>query len=425
MSKLYRKTKNTEQNYNYPVLTRRKRKEYRYILSKNQLRIRVAIKIQYKGVADEDLPLPYGFIVGLLKQYVYNIEGKLPEEQKDCGEKVLLLAKSSKRGFYVAVLVSMKDYVMTVHDVQKIKSHEYQNRVEQLYTNVKHHYFETLDLDEYLEEVKGSRVKYFQNKRKKVIKKADLIYHHDTYQYFCKISNHAYTKRSSTKETRLTLPKKAVYDLLKYLLKSEDSYASLQQKLMYIKEEKQIALVFYNRDRTHLVSLLAAFNISIDGLMLITVITMYDNIPQDKSAQKFLFPKVERITLYDYDLGTFMDQYDEKQKEREETKELKRKEQLARYREESNITKVSSLDEYYENNLHIRKADGSLKSTRKIRKLKVEKMHHVEVNKPKQKVQNMQLSSEYNKKYQWRFLSWILNKVYSLLSWIKVRLSFR
>ena len=277
--------------------------------------------------------------------------------------------------------------------------------------------------NEYLDEGKESCQKYFQKKRKQAIKKAEHIYNHGTYQYFCKISNHAYTKRSSAKETRLTLPKKAVYDLLRYLLKSEESYEALQQKLINVKDEKQLALVFYNRDRSHLVGLLVAFNISIDGLMVITVITMYDNIPQDKSAQKFLFPKVERITLYDYDLGEVMDQYDEQEKEKEEIKEVKRKEQLNRNRQTTRITRVSSLDEYYaEDHHHIKKVNCTSRSTGKIRKVKVEKTY-VNTDMFADEVQSTQLATTTSERLQERSFGWFRIKISQLLGWIKSCLS--
>jgi hypothetical protein len=236
-----------------------------------------------------------------------------------------------------------------------------------------HHYFDALDLDAYLRETKKKRQQYIENIRKKAFRKTDLFYQRGQYQYRFKISRHATTKRSSTNKTRLTLPEGVVGDVLKYLVIDETSSVKLSEYLKDVKDEKQIALIFYNRERTHLIGLLAAFDVRLEDAMVITVVTMYDDVPTDKSAQKLLFPKVERITLFEYDLESCMHQYELREAEKRRVKEEQLEQALKEVKKETSIIKVSSLDNYSGEKRYIKKAKVTSRANRKIRKVKVEK----------------------------------------------------
>jgi DNA primase len=100
---------------------------------------------------------------------------------------------------------------------------------------------------------------------------------------------------------------------------------------------------------------------------------MYDDVPTDKSAQKLLFPKVERITLFEYDLESCMHQYELREAEKRRVKEEQLEQALKEVKKETSIIKVSSLDNYSGEKRYIKKAKVTSRANRKIRKVKVEK----------------------------------------------------
>jgi len=361
MTKIYRILQNSASQSIYPVLTKHEGEEYRYR----------SVKRHLKDIST----IPYDFIIAILKEYVYTIDANHSMAQRGESGKILLIAKSNREEYAVAVLMSMENYLMTIHDIQKVPLYQVSEERMNLYPDIPYHYFESLDLDAYLKKITQIKETYIQKHRKKALKQTEQFYGRRGYQYRYKISQHAYTKRSHSKGVRLTLPLEAVKDVLKYLVKNENAYEQLQKQLKYVKDEKQIALIFYNRGRTHLLGLLVAFDVSLDDMMVVTVVTMLDDVPKDRSAQRLLFPKVDRIALYDYDLGAFMEEYnrEQKQKELEKEERLKKRLQESTAKQEG-IVKVSSLDEYYDNNMHIKRANTTVTThRRKIRKVKVEK----------------------------------------------------
>jgi hypothetical protein len=107
MTKFYKTTIKTEPEHKNPVLTKKNGIEYHYRLIKKQLQIRAKLKLEYPDVEDEFLPLPYGFIVAILKHYIYHFDAL--QDGQNHGKKVLLLAQSEKRDFAVAILVAEED----------------------------------------------------------------------------------------------------------------------------------------------------------------------------------------------------------------------------------------------------------------------------------------------------------------------------
>ena len=380
MTKLYRLKPQIKTEYNYSVLTTHDNIEYQYRLIKKQVQLRYIMNKQYPDVADENLSLPYGFIIGILKHYVHHIDANRPPSQQGDSEKILLMAQSPKKGFSVALLVSMENYLLTVYDVQKIDNEIFSFKDVTLYPEVEHYYLETLNLDTYIREVKLKKREYEKIKRKKILNKTKQFHKEEGFLYLYKISKHVNKKRSSTKKQRLTLVPEAIANILYFLVTDEKSKKCLSNSIKEVEEEKKVALIFYNRDKTHLIGMVVALNVELENTMVVTIVTMYDNVPKEKTIQMLLFPKLERIVLYDYDLDSYMTDYDLEYARKEKKRKLMVRQQLEESKKGSNIIKISSIDEYYIiNNRFLRKANNKNLNHRKVKKVQVRK-HSIPMN---------------------------------------------
>jgi len=360
MTSPYILTQNRNPKPAYPVLAKHNSVEYRYTFTEKEKYVRKDMDQEHAKRPDKKHPLPYDFIIGILKHYVHNID-----DMKYNTDKVVLSAQSLERGYFVVLLVSMKENLLTVHNIQKIVGNEFKPQSLSIYRKLEHYYFKKLNLDVYLENVQNVRLHYEDNLRKSIYKSTQPFFRNDNCEYYYVISKHAYTKRSPSKGQRLTIPEKAVSDILRYLVKHKESFVALQERLYGVKDEKKIALVFYNRGRNHLIGMLVAFDMRLNDIVVARVITMYDDVPKHRDAQNLLFPKVDRITLYEYDLAPIMEEYDRK----EEEKAKRKAQQLEKYRKESKIIKIASFDDMP----IIKKANNKNLNRKPIRKIQVKK----------------------------------------------------
>ena len=366
MSSLYANQQPIISKLKYPVLIRYKGVEYRYNFIEHHQYIQEKENKEHMDIDNESHYFPYPFMVGILKQYVPYIYKRKTNKK----EKVVLSAKSMDKEYVAVLVVSLDGYLLTVHSMHKIPNRVFEAEDTSFYPNLKHHFFSKLDLDKYAENAKMIRSNYEQRLLEKVNKTTIPFACREIYEYKYKITNHAYMKRRNEKGTRLTLPEKVVSNVLRYLVKNDLPYDKLKQKLQHVENEKKVALIFPNRDKSHLVGMLVAFDFRLNTIVVVTVITMYDNVPKEKSAQNLLFPKVDRITLLDYDLDAVMKEYDEAQAIQEKRKDEKLKNTLSQNRKNKNGIKiVSSLDE----ELSITKATSIDSPFPKIKKVKITK----------------------------------------------------
>ena len=368
MTMVYKKEVLPQKSLKNLILTTCNDVKYRYRLIKSLFQERVLMQQQNPGVEDEALPLPYAFIVAILKKYVHEIDTLRSPEKQGNSSKVFLLAHSRKKGYSVGILIGMKDYLITVYAIEQINSAAFYAKKISLYTHLQHIYFDLLDLDRHVEKIKEKQ----QKKIERMKKQCTVFYQDKTCQYLFRFTKHVRERRAHAKKARLTLPDSVVGDILKYLVHNKVSHEALLDSLKNVRKEKQIALIFYNRYKTHLIGLLAAFDVSMKGYMVVTVVTMYDEVPKEKNSQKLLFPKVERIPLYDYDLDPCMVRY-EKEKEQ---KALAFQRELNEAKKHSSIVKVTSYDEYLE-----KFEDGPKLKKASIKKIKLRKIQVKDVNK--------------------------------------------
>jgi len=372
MTKIYKRETLPQQAYINPILTRRDDTEYRYRLIRRLLQDRSK---KYQEYLDKELQIPYAFIVGILKHYVHEVDMEKPLSKQGNTSRLFLLARSKKRDFAIGVLMVIKDFEITVYDVQKLISNSYKQKTVELHKDALHIYIDDLDLDEYVENIKAIQKNQKKEIRKKALRENNIFHQEGDFFYLYSLTKHIYTSRSYSKGMRLTLPQKAVSDILKYLMTDEMSRQELLYSLQGVKNEKQIAIVLCNREKSHLIGLLVAFDVGAEDFMLATVITMYDSVPEDKSAQKLLFPKIERISLYDYDLEEFMANYDIKQTEKERDNKALMERRLKEAKENPRaIVKVSSYDEYYEKYGGVKKVNSASLVQKKIRRVYIEQL---------------------------------------------------
>lgn len=378
MTSPYILTQNRNPKTTYPILIHYNGIEYRYTFTEKQKYVCKGMDQQHFKRPDKEHPLPYDFIIGILKHYVHNID-----DMKYNTDKVVLSAQSLERGYFVVLLVSMKGNLLTVYNIQKIIGKEFKLQSLNIHEKMGHYHFAELNLDLYLKNIQKVRLNYKANLRKSIYKSTQPFFRNDNCEYCYVISKDAYTKRSQSKAQRLTIPEKAVSDILRYLVNHEESFVTLQERLDGVKEEKKISLVFYNRDKSHLIGMLVAFDVRLNDIVVATVITMYDDVPKHRDAQKLLFPKVDRITLYEYDLAPIMEECDRKEKE----KAKRKAQQLEKYRKESKIIKIASLDDMSV----IKKANKENLNRKPIRKIQVKKPIEPEVPSTESKTVNRKI----------------------------------
>jgi hypothetical protein len=322
--------------YSNPVLTRAYEKDYSYRFVKDvkQQRNELEDHETYNEIYD----IPYHFIIAILKYLVHNVGVHRDEIERGEYPQTLLLAESKKRGIAIAVLVTVRDYHVTVLSAERVPLSEFESKKLRAYALERKLFLKDLDLDAYVESKKENK----KTKRQNIAKKFPSFWEDEvsglTYRFSC--TKHLKEERSNTSGERLTIPIAAVKDILRYAM--EHAASALQEYIGTSVKEKQLVLVFPSLDKSHNVGIL----IAIDDL-LITVISMYDVPPSDKGLNTLIFPNAKRIVLADYDLADFMEGYILQERERIVLRDKMLEEQLAVARKQgSGIKTFSSLNEY-------------------------------------------------------------------------------
>ncbi len=321
-----------------PVLTLNEGTEYQYRFVKEVKGQR--IKLSDSETYNENHDIPYQFIIGTLKYFIHNIDAQRTERERGWHDQTVLLAESKKRGFSIAVLVVMRDFLVTVISAERVLLSEYESKTLSSHPLERKLFLKDLDLDAYLEKTKEKK----KEKRQRIARKYPSFWEDEssgqTYRLSC--TKHLKEERSNTSGERLTLPMDAVRDILRYAM--DHSVSALKKYIGSSTKEKKIVLIFPSPDKSYNVGIL----IAIDDL-LVTIISMYDVPPSDKGLSTLIFPDAKRIVLADYNLEEFMEEYDAKEAERIVLRKqmLERQLEIAR-KQGDGIRSFSSLDEYYD-----------------------------------------------------------------------------
>ncbi len=344
--------------YSNPVLTRAYEKDYSYRFVKDVKQQRN--ELQDHETYNEIYDIPYHFIIAILKYMVHNVGVHGDEIEKGEYPQTLLLAQSKKRGIAIAILVTVRDYHVTVLSAERVPLSEFESKKLCSYALERKLFLKDLDLDAYVESKKEKK----KTKRQNIAKKFPSFWENEvsglTYRYSC--TKHLKEERSNTSGKRLTIPMAAVKDILRYTM--EHATYALQEYIGTSIKEKQLVLVFPSLDKSYNVGIL----IAIDDL-LITVISMYDVSPSDKGLHTVIFPSAKRIVLAGYDLEAFMHNYNAKEAEKAALKKQMLEQELKRARREGGgIQKISSMDEYYAKQ-EVKKSLPSNKTSRGLKKV--------------------------------------------------------
>ncbi len=356
INNLNSKVESTE--YINPVLTLSDGDEYRYRFVK-------AVKEQRSELLNSDTrniahDIPYQFIIGTLKYLVHSIDAQRDDSERGWCPQTLLLADSKERSYAIAILVVMRDFLVTVLSAERVPISEFQSKKLKSYALERKLFFKDLDLDAYLEMTKEKK----REKRQNIAKKYPSFWENKitgrAYRFSC--TRHLNEERSNTSGQRLTIPIEAVKDILRYAM--ETSEFVLKEYIGNSEKEKQLVLVFPSLDKSYNVGILIALDDT-----LLTVISMYDVSPQDKGLNTLIFPNVKRIILADYDLADYMETYHAKKEEEVVMKKKMLRQQLELARKEGNGIKIfASLEEY--DAVHpVKKRVQSGKTSRRLRKI--------------------------------------------------------
>ncbi len=200
--------------------------------------------------------------------------------------------------------------------------------------------------------------------RKKIAKKYPLFWTDESngldYHFSC--TNHLWKKRKNLSGKRLTIPVKALKDVLRYTM--ETSASVLSEYIGKSRKEKQILIVIPSVDKTYSVSILVAIHDT-----LFTVITMYDVPPKSRfeGIETLMFPKVKRIILPNYDLAVYMEIHNEQLKVKKKDRQEKLKQAKVEAIGSGSIEIVSSLDDYCPPKLKIVGAKPEMEKIRVVR----------------------------------------------------------
>ncbi len=366
------------EEYTNPVLTLSEGKEYRYRLVKEVIRQRLELSDSETYIIEHDVP--YQFIVATLKYLVHSIDAQRDEKERGWHPQTLLLAESKESGYAIAVLVTMRDFLVTVVSVERVLLSEYESKKLSSYAMERKFFLNDLDLDVYLETTKEKK----KEKRQRIAKRYPSFWEDESigrmYRFAC--TKHLKEQRSNSSGVRLTIPMDAVKDVLKYAM--DHSASALREYIGTSEKEKQLVLVFPSLDKSYNVGIL----IAIDDL-LVTVISMYDVTPKDKGLSTLIFPNAKRIILADYDLAVFMKAYNTQKAEKISLKKQMIEQQLEiACKQGGGIKKFSSLDEYDE--MYMPKRVQKIVSTGKMSK-GLKKITIVEKIKPVQCEDDQQL----------------------------------
>ena len=342
-------TKSESQESFYPILTLSKGEEYQYYFVRE-------VKDQRDMLLDEKTynekyDIPYSYIVATLKYMVHYIDAKKDEVARGFHDTTLLLSANDSDGYAIAVLVVMRDYLLTVISAERIPLDEYKSK--KLYSHALERklFLNDLNLHEYQEEEKERRKK----KRINIVDNFPCFWtdNHSAISYHYSCTKHLKETRGNSPRARLTIPVAAVKDILVYTMQH---YATrLKEYIGQSTKEKQFAIIFPSLDKKYKVGIL----IAIDDVLL-TVISMYDVPPHAKGFSTLIFPSAKRIVLTKYDLEKFMNRYKKEEK-------VKTKKKLDALKEHGRITKYASLGEYDKQRI---KSNGIPKNGT-LRKLKI------------------------------------------------------
>lgn len=319
-------TKTVEEKSSNPVLTQAYGQEYTYKFLKN--------------IDCEKLGIPYPFIIATLKQFVRYDDNNRSKIKKGQCERVLLVARSEKGEFALSLLIEMSNSLINIFSVQKYSVSDFDNRTIKANLPIKKVYLDDLDLDTYVEKIKEGQKQW----RNQIATKYPSFWTDESngldYNFFC--TRHLSEKRTHSSGKRLTIPVEAIKDILRYTM--ETSAPALKEYIGTSSKEKQVVIVIPSIDKKYSVSLLVA----VDDI-LFTVISMYDVSPKSRNRgmETLMFPNVKRIILPDYDLGAYMEIYNEQVKVQKKDRQEKRKQAIEEARRSSSIKIISSLDDYF------------------------------------------------------------------------------
>ena len=320
---------NSQEMHLNPILTLSYGKQYRY-------RFVSLVRAQRHDLLDtttynEAYDIPYQFILAILKYFVHNVDAVRDKEDHGNYPQTLLLAESKKRDYAIAIIVTIKDFLVTVVSTERILSSEFISKKIHGYPMERKLFFSDLDLDAYLEEIEKKKKTRF----KEISKKYPVLWESEDSDmiYYLSCTAHLQEKRSNKSGKRLTIPIDAVKDVLRYAIKNAKE--DLKAYIGTSEKEKQLVVIFPSYDKSYNIGILIAVN-----EILVTVISMYDVSPQDKGYNTLIFPNAKRLVMSNYDLKTFMDEYN-RQKADERAKRL----EIAK-KDSGKITIISSYDAY-------------------------------------------------------------------------------
>ena len=114
--------------YKDPILTNYDDIEYRYRLMKPVLQKRSMMMEADPGASDEELKIPYDFILAILKYIAIHLDSKNSIENRGTHKEALFVTESKKKGIAVGVLAGMKDHLFVVSDVVEIPREDYYSK---------------------------------------------------------------------------------------------------------------------------------------------------------------------------------------------------------------------------------------------------------------------------------------------------------
>lgn len=327
-------TKSENKEHKNPILTKCCEKEYRYRFSKTLMG-----QLREEGGDDDtamkNQNIPYQFIIAAIKYLVHNVDSNKTKHEKGWHPQMLLVAKSEKNDYAIAVNVVMEDYLITAYSVDKVSILEYENKKLKSYPLIKKIFLEALDLDAYVDNLNS-----LDKKRKDEIKKKYPAFWTDEKtgkEYGLSYTKHLKQKRWNSSRPRLTLPEDAVIDILRYTM--DNNIDTINRYIGESKKDKQLVVVFQNLDKSYNIGILISIND-----ILITVISMYDVEPKDKGFSTLIFPNAKRIVLPGYDLKAFMEQYNKEVTKIEDIKRNRIKKIIAEAKETGKIKILPKQD---------------------------------------------------------------------------------
>ena len=302
--------------YSNPVLVEVGEITYKYRLIRD-LRIK-------RKVEDRTAVVPESHAKAVVTAFVETVISKEEPYLRKNYSKILVKVLYEKKNYCIGVVFQINNGLIHISDIRNIPVDTYKEEVLPVLEG------ETLLMEDV-------DIEQMIIRMEPEINKHQLFYGTKDMKYRLAFTRHVSERRAGRKNARLTLPTPVIRNIVKFFVK--ENMTKIEKYMSESINERKVVIVLQDREKEYNIGILVIINVAVPGNIIFIVLTMIDEKPKETHFAKVLFPKVPRLKINDFDL-------DKEMLDHEKTIPKIRK--VTVKKGETRITKVASIDEYYE-----------------------------------------------------------------------------